>query len=129
MFCNHFCCKIIVRHISHYWLLVCTLEFLHLLLIHPSVCVSERVAAMVLGYTQGSWDVSEQQQPVASFLSWAALTDEEKAAGTLLGYTAASWDNLSGSEPQPALMNKSWSELTSCPDGEDTSTKLPLALS
>jgi len=95
------------------------LEFLHLLLTDPSVCVSERAAAMVLGYTQGSWNVSnKEQQPLTSFLSWATLTDEEKAAGTLLGYTAASWDNLSKSEPQPAVAEKSWSELTSCADGE-----------
>ena len=103
---------------------------LHIVPGNPLACSSQQNAAMVLGFTQVSWDVSnEEQQPLTDFLSWAALTDEEKAAGTLLGYTAASWDNLSGSEPQPALMNKSWSELTSCPDGEDTSTKLPLALS
>ena len=75
---------------------------------------------MALGYTQVSWDNESdgEQQPLTSFLSWSALTDEEKAAGTLLGYTAANWDNLSGSEPQPAVVEKSWSELTSCADGE-----------
>ena len=73
---------------------------------------------MVLGYTQVSWDdeSGEEQQPLTSFLSWATLTDEEKAAGTLLGYNATNWDNLS--EPQPAVGDKSWSELTSCADGE-----------
>ena len=78
-------------------------------------CISQQAAAMALGYTQVSWDneSGEEQQPLASFLSWAALTDEEKAAGTLLRYTATSWDNLSGSE----VVDKSWRELTSCPDG------------
>ena len=82
--------------------------------------MSARAAVMALGYTQVSWDneSDEEQQPLTSFLSWAALTDEEKAAGTLLGYTATNWVNLSGSEPQPAVVEKSWSELTSCADGE-----------
>ena len=90
------------------------------MLAHLSACTSERAAAMALGYTQVSWDneSSDEQQPLTSFLSWAALTDKEKLAGTLLGYTARSWDNLSGSERQPAVGDKSWSKLTSCADGE-----------
>ena len=90
-----------------------------LVLTDLQACVSERAALIMLGYTQVSWDneSDEEQQPLASFLSWAALTDEEKAAGKLLGYTAANWDNLSGSEPQPAVLEKLWSELTSCADG------------
>ena len=85
-----------------------------------SVCVSERAAVMVLGYSQVSWDneSGEEQQPVTQFLSWAALTDDEKAAGTLLGYNATRWDNVSRSEAEPAVVDKSWSELTSCADGE-----------
>ena len=81
---------------------------------------------MAVGYSQVSWDddSGEEQQPLASFLSWAALTDREKAAGALLGYTATSWDNLSGSESQPAVGDKAWAELTSCPDGEDSSTRI-----
>ena len=72
---------------------------------------------MILGYTQVSWDneSGEEQQPPVHFLSWAVLTEEEKAAGTLLGYTATNWGNPSLSPP---VVGKSWSELTSCADGE-----------
>ena len=88
-----------------------------LVLTDLQACVSERAALIMLGYTQVSWDneSDEEQQPLASFLSWAALTDEEKAAGTLLGYTATNWGNPSLSPP---VVEKSWSELTSCADGE-----------
>ena len=38
--------------------------------------------------------------------------NSEQVAAEVLGYTQASWENLSGNEPQPASLLKSWSELT-----------------
>ena len=38
--------------------------------------------------------------------------NSEQAAAEVLGYTQVSWENLSGIEPQPASLLKSWSELT-----------------
>ena len=102
--------------------LVCIHSFLVLTLL--SACVSERAAAMALGFTQVSWDndSGEEQQPLTGFLSWAILTDEEKAAASVLGYTATNWNDLSWSAAQPTVVDKSWAELTSCADGEDAST-------
>ena len=106
---------------SHTFVFVSIFEIhSRVVLTHLPVCVSERAALIVLGFTQVSWDneSGEEQQPLASFLSWAALTDEEKAAGTQLGYTATNWDTVVGSTSEPAVANKGWAELTSCPDGE-----------
>ena len=89
-----------------------------------SACVSERAAAMALGFTQVSWDneSGEEQQPLTGFLTWAVLTDEEKAAASVLGYTATNWNDLSWSAAQPTAVDKAWAELASCADGEDAFT-------
>ena len=89
----------------------------------PSACNSEQAAAVVLGFTQVSWDdlSGQEPQPWSMRKFWAQLTANEKAAAVLLGYTQVSWDNDSGLEPQPASAVKSWAELTACADGEDLS--------
>ena len=84
-----------------------------------SACNSEQAAAVVLGFTQVSWDNLSGQLPTDFFLFWAEMTENQKAAAGLLGYTQTTWDNDSGSEPRPASAFKSWSELTVCNDGED----------
>ena len=71
----------------------------------------EREAAAVLGYSQISWD---DPWPAAGDKYFAQLTAAEQAAAQELGYDARSWDNESGLEPQPALLDKQWAELTAC---------------
>ena len=79
-------------------------------------CDSEQAGAVVLGYTQVSWDneSGDEAQPWASNKQWRGLTENEKAAAALLGYTETTWDNVSGNEAQPASGDKSWAELTAC---------------
>ena len=87
-----------------------------------SACIGEKAAAVVLGFTQVSWDnlSGKEQQPSSSSKSWAALTEAETAAAVLLGYSQTTWENDSGSEPRPASTSKSWSELTTCATGESS---------
>ena len=83
----------------------------------------------MLGYTQSSWDNTDEQQPASSEKYWAELSDNERAAAVVLGYNEDSWDN-GGRHDQPDSYYKYWSELTSC--GEDTSITqqgLPFAIS
>ena len=89
-------------------------------------CDSEQAGAVVLGYTQVSWDneSGNEPQPLSSNKAWAGLTNNEKTAAGLLGYTETTWDNVSGNEPQPASTDKSWVELTPC--GESISIPRPL---
>ena len=91
-------------------------------------CEAERAGAIVLGYTQVSWDdlSGETRQPWAASKSWRAFTDNEKRAAGLLGYTETTWDNDSGSEPQPASAYKYWVDLTACTDGKGMLTILPI---
>ena len=69
----------------------------------------EKKAAVVLGYSQLSWDYP---WPAAADKHFAELSVIEQAAAVQLGYDATSWDNESGNEPQPAAGNKGWSEFS-----------------
>ena len=82
----------------------------------PSACNSEQAAAVVLGFTQVSWDdlSGQEPQPWSMRKSWVELSGNEKSAAVLLGYTQTTWDNDSGSEPQPASAVKNWTDLTAC---------------
>ena len=87
-----------------------------------AACDSERAGAVVLGYTEASWEnlSGQERQPWSYGKPWIRLTDIERIGAALLGFTEKSWDNKSGLEPQPISYSKSWSELTVCPGGEDT---------
>ena len=91
------------------------------------VCLTERVAAQVLGYNQESWDTYDNIdiQPASYGKAWKDLTPEEKAAARVLGYTATSYNDQSG-ENEPASASKKWAELatelpTACGECPDTS--------
>ena len=86
----------------------------------PSACNGEQAAAVVLGYTQASWDnlSGEEKQPWSASKAWHELSTNQKAAALLLGYTQITWENESGSEPQPVSATKSWAELTACGSAE-----------
>ena len=88
-----------------------------------SACNSERDAAVLLGFTQVSWDDLSGQEPQPSSWSkyWDELSANEREAVRLLGYNQKVWDNDSGLEPQPIAFFKSWDELTKCGEGEDVS--------
>ena len=75
----------------------------------------EEWAAVVLGYTQASWDnkSGRELQPSSSQKYWTQLTIQERAAASALGYTQCKWDK-GGEENKPASGNKSWAELTAC---------------
>ena len=82
----------------------------------PSACNSEQAAAVVLGFTQVSWDdlSGQEPQPWSMRKSWVELSGNEKSAAVLLGYTQTTWDNDSDLEPQPASAVKNWTDLTAC---------------
>ena len=84
-------------------------------------CEAEQEGAIVLGYTEVSWDdlSGKTRQPWIASKSWRAFTDNEKIAAGLLGYNQTTWDNDSGSEPQPASAYKFWADLTTCTDSKD----------
>ena len=79
-------------------------------------CTIEEWAAVVLGYTQASWDneSGREQQPSSSEKYWVQLTARERAAAAALGYTQWSWDK----GDKPASANKNWAELIVCNCGE-----------
>ena len=79
-----------------------------------SGCNSEQKAASVLGYTEFTWDNPWAKQPFSSDKTWGALAEQEKEAAVILGYTEIIWDNKSGSELQPASVDKHWIDLTFC---------------
>ena len=72
----------------------------------------EQWAAVVLGYTQASWDnkSGKEKQPSSSKKYWNELTARERAAALNLGYTQWMWDG----GDVPASVNKNWAELTAC---------------
>ena len=92
----------------------------------PSACDSEQAAAVVLGFSQVTWDnlSGEEEQPWSSSKAWYELSTNQKAAALLLGYRQTTWDNESGSEPQPASAAKSWAELTTCVESK-SKTSMP----
>ena len=69
----------------------------------------EKTAAVVLGYSQLSWD---DPWPAAYNKNFAELTAAEQTAAGELGFDAKVWDNESGDERPPASWSKSFSELT-----------------
>ena len=81
----------------------------------PPDCTIEEWAAVVLGYTQASWDnkSGKEQQPSSSQKYWTQLTARERAAASALGYTQWKWDE-GGEKHKPASANKQWAELTAC---------------
>ena len=100
------------------WIILVNPLYLQMLMIFIPFqdCNSEQKAAVVLGYTEVSWDnlSGKEPQPTSFETYWAALTEQEKEAAVVLGYNSNIWDNESGSEPQPASANKHWSKLTVC---------------
>ena len=74
-----------------------------------------KAAAIVLGYTQISWDNDSgvEGQPESSKLTWEKLTDysRKKTAALFMGYTQISWDNDSGAEEQPRSSKLAWAKL------------------
>ena len=112
------------RHLAH--------KLMHVLLIFPltydhvsahlrqparsvtSTQLSQQQAAVVLGYTQVSWDNAsgKEVQPASASKTWTGLTAQEKSAATVLRYTASTWSTISATKKTP------WSDLTSTA-GED----------
>ena len=73
------------------------------------------MAAVVLGYTQASWDnkSGKELQPSSSEKYWSQLTARERAAASALGYTEWQWDN-GDEKDEPASADKYWADLTAC---------------
>ena len=76
--------------------------------------LTQQQAAVVLGYTQVSWDNAsgKEAQPASASKKWANLTTAEKSAATVLGYTEQTWSPVSVTKKTP------WSDL-SVTTGED----------
>ena len=84
----------------------------------------------MLGYTQVSWDNASgnERKPLAARKKWASLTDNEKLAVGLLGFTEMSWSTgLGYTIRSSSSIDKRWSELTVCTDGEDIFFVQPLS--
>ena len=73
-----------------------------------SGCYSEQKAAIVLGFTEVTWDnwSGSEPQPATLDIPWENLTDDEKAAATYLGFGQRSWDTR---EPRAAKL--AWANL------------------
>ena len=69
--------------------------------------LSEQQAAVLLGYTQVSWDNAsgKEAQPASASKKWTDLTGEEKSAATVSGYTESTWRTVSATKKTP------WSDL------------------
>ena len=65
-----------------------------------TIVLTRQQAALLLGYTQASWDnlSGKHKQPESSTKKWAQLTTSEKAAYTVLGYTETNWSKISESK-------------------------------
>ena len=70
--------------------------------------LSEQQAAVLLGYTQVSWDNAsgKEAQPASASTKWTALTAQERLAATVLRYTEQTWRAVSVTKKTP------WSDLT-----------------
>ena len=71
--------------------------------------LSGQQAAVLLGYTQVSWDNAsgKEAQPASASKKWGDLTAQEKSAATVLGYKCASMcSTISVTKKTP------WSDLT-----------------
>ena len=70
--------------------------------------LNQRQAAILLGYTQVSWDNAsgKEAQPASASKKWTDLTTVEKSAATVLGYTEQTWSTVSVTKKTP------WSALT-----------------
>ena len=87
----------------------------------PSACNSEQAGAVVLGYTQASWDnlSGKERQPWSADKHWFELSDGEHAAAALFGYTEKTWESMSDGKHVVSSdqADKEWSQLTTCPKG------------
>ena len=70
--------------------------------------LSEQQAAVLLGYTQVSWDNAsgKEAQPASASTKWTDLTTQERLVATVLGYTEQTWRTVSVMKKTP------WSDLT-----------------
>ena len=59
--------------------------------------LSQQQAALLLGYTQVSWDnkSGNEAQPASASKKWTDLTSQERFAATVLGYTQQTWITIS----------------------------------
>ena len=72
-----------------------------------STQLSQQQAAVLLGYTQVSWDNASgrEVQPGSASKQWTDLTTVEKSAATVLDYTEQTWSTFSATKKAP------WSDL------------------
>ena len=70
--------------------------------------LSQQQAAVLLGYTQVSWDDAsgKEAQPASASKKWPDLITAEKSSATVLGYTEQTWRTVSVTKKTP------WSDLT-----------------
>ena len=69
----------------------------------------ENNAALMLGYSQLSWD---DPWPAAADKYFADLTTAEQKAAKELGFDAKTWDNESGNEERPAAWKTVYAKLS-----------------
>ena len=111
---THLCRKVMRRFIHslahdgapfHLRLAACTVTTTH---------PSQQQAAVLLGYTQVSWDNAsgKEAQPASASTKWTDLSFAEKSSATALGYTASTWSTSS------ATKNTPWSDLTATAGGD-----------
>ena len=65
--------------------------------------LNQKQAAILLGYTQVSWDNTsgKEAQPTSASKKWTDLTTVEKSSATALGYKEQAWGTVSVTKKTP----------------------------